>query len=117
MENESYRRRLVDAVESLIEMCILETMFEKQISYGKAKLSDFLPTEKERQECLDTLVMASDLATGEFSHKKKGERSSLTALARSLIFLAAVPGGVKSFGIHWELVCEDGIVRMEKRDV
>ncbi len=61
--------------------------------------SDLLPTDGEREVLVAALVVADDLALG--VGRGKG---SLAALARAIVGLAAVPGGVAFLGCRWKVV-------------
>jgi len=58
--------------------------------------SDF-PSEAEREQCVDVLVMADDLAVSSGGKS----RGSLTALAKAIHWLSAIPPGPRVFGRHY----------------
>lgn len=110
MTTLDHQARVLLALHGLIPIAWLDAR-ERAARLGlPLRREHLIPDEAERGRLLDVLVTADDLATGDFRGKSRG---SLAALAKAIVTLAAAPGGVKFAGWRWQVVGDDGELRLE----
>lgn len=114
MVDSDYAERVLLALHGLVPVVFMERCVARCQDPHSPTAEELWPEDHEREQVLDTLVMADVLVcpTRACSHKERERRGrSLTALAKALVILSLAEGGVRFLGFRWQFV--DG--RLEDR--
>lgn len=105
MNEADYRERVASALSGLVPIAWMERCSRRCADPSRPTPEELAPTVAEREAVVEVLAMADDLASGDFSRRKKRDSrpSSLAALARAIVLLAPSPGGVRVLGRRWRV--------------
>jgi hypothetical protein len=104
-ENE-YQSQVALVLEGLVPIAWLDRVGARCDNPRAPTVQEMWPDPVELEGLVETLAMADTLAAGGAVTKKEHEHraKSLTALAKCVVILSLVPGGVKFLGTWWRAV-------------
>ena len=116
MDQAQYTANLALTIDALVGIAWIERVARCQ-DPRHPRRDELFPSDAERRQITETLVMADTLAAGGANTPREhaNRARALTALARAIAIGAAVPGGIRFLSQHWWMD-DDGTLQCRQED-